>query len=370
MDSTAAKRAAAPSDSKCLRAEARPEPLVVTINYTRPRDGFKRCGAVAGAPGFSLLKSTFTQQHGAVPSDSNSSSLGFEHVPVACAVSDARSMEPQPTLATHGYELLRAADLTPLTPADANEPGSAPLRRHYAEVEAVVAAACGASAARGFCHVRRSADRAVVNGTAGGLYAGYAHTDQAEGSWAALLPSLVAAGEWERQGPPGVPGAFAERAVRARRYAVVTAWRYLGPAATCRASHLALLDPASLRADDFLPFEIAAFGCAGHNYRLRCDAGADGPGADDGSAPPRQSHHAWHYFPGMLPSEELLLLFTYDSAHPHSAGGAGAAPTPPPFAGLPAAAVFHSAFKDPTAAPDELERESIDTRVLCVWDDP
>ena len=35
---------------------------------------------------------------------------------------------------------------------------------------------------------------------------------------------------------------------------------------------------------------------------------------------------------------------------------------------MPATATFHSAFTDPTAAADEPERESIDTRLLVVWD--
>ena len=47
---------------------------------------------------------------------------------------------------------------------------------------------------------------------------------------------------------------------------------------------------------------------------------------------------------------------------------AGSGPAEP-FDGLPATAVFHSAFADPAPPPGEPERESLDTRVLCVWDD-
>ena len=363
----------------------RTEPLVATIDYTRPRAGFERCGAVAGAPGFSLLQSTFKQQHGMVPCDFDPSLLGSEFVPVECEVGDARTIVPPPTISSHGYELA-TPELTPLTLEDANQPDSAPMQRHYREVEAAVAAACGASGVVAFCHVRRSPDPAVIKSSAGGLYAGYAHTDQAQGSWSSRLPAIVAAGEWERQGPPGVPPAFAERAARARRYAVVTAWRYLGPADACRASHLALLEPASLRADDFLLFDIAAFGAAGHNYRLRAPQDADAPedasdaasapagtAADAGGTPParaalRQPRHRWWHYPAMKPSRELLLLIAFDSAHPHAVPGGGSGPAEP-FDGLPATAVFHSAFADPAPPPGEPERESLDTRVLCVWDD-
>ena len=61
-----------------------------------------------------------------------------------------------------------------------------------------------------FCHVRRSSDRRVVEGHAGGWYASFAHTDQARGSWADVLPAMVAAGNWTAQGPPGVPLAWAQ----------------------------------------------------------------------------------------------------------------------------------------------------------------
>ena len=49
--------------------------------------------------------------------------------------------------------------------------------------------------------------------------------------------------------------------------------------------------------------------------------------------------------------------------------GAGPSGASAPYAGLPATTVFHSAFADPTASHSERERESIDTRVLVVWDD-
>ena len=71
----------------------------------------------------------------------------------------------------------------------------------------------------------------------------------------------------------------------------------------------------------------------------------------------------------MKPSRELLLLIAFDSAHPHAVPGGGGSGPAEPFDGLPATAVFHSAFADPAPPPGEPERESLDTRVLCVWDD-
>ena len=89
----------------------------------------------------------------------------------------------------------------------------------------------------------------------------------------------------------------------------------------------------------------------GRNYRVRHTEAA-------------ARRHAWWYWPDLQPSRELVLLIVYDSAHPEAVGAQGSAP----FARLPATSVFHSAFADPSAPPDEPERESIDTRVILVWD--
>ena len=324
-----------------------PPPLSVAIKYTRQHPDRKRCGAVAGKDGLSLLPCTFIEQHGRIPCDFDPGELGNEMIPVSCDVRDARVLDPQPTLGTHGYQLSKCA-LTPLKPEDANAAGAA-LELHYREVAAAIKELLGASEAVSYCHCRRSATAEVQQSSAGGPFAGYAHTDQAADSWSGLLPKIV--DDWAEQGPPHIPAAFAQRCAAARRYAVVTAWRYLGPAEACRSSHLAVLDPHSVATDDVLPFDIAAFGNVGRNYRLRH--------TDDAA-----QRHAWWYWSGLLPSRELVLLTIYDSSHPVAVGAEGSAP----FAGLPVTSIFHSAFSDPSASPEEPQRESIDTRVILLWD--
>jgi len=165
-----------------------------------------------------------------------------------------------------------------------------------------------------------------------------------------------------------------------------------------------MLDPVSVEPADLLPFEIEAFGHAGRNFRLRApEAGeaapakaeaeaegaleeaAEAAGATEAAARrlggvPR---HRWLYFPSMRADNELLLLYAYDSvlappggvsppAGPGAGPGAdgacsGAAQREAPFGHLPVATVVHSAFPDPAAGAAG-ERESIDTRLLLVWD--
>lgn len=336
------------ADERSTKRPKLPPPLEATIKYTRPRPDRKRCGAAAGKDGLALLPCTFIQQHGRIPCDFDPAELGNELVPVSCEVRDARTLDPQPTLTSHGYQLSKC-ELTPLAVEDANAPCAA-LELHYREVAAAVKEVLGASDAVSYCHVRRSVTAAVQQSSAGGPFAGYAHTDQAADSWAGLLPTIV--DDWSKRGPPHVPPEFARRCAAARRYAVVTAWRYLGPAEACRSSHLAVLDPRSVATDDVLAFDIAAFGHVGRNYRLRH--------TDDAA-----QRHAWWYWSGLLASRELLLLTVFDSSHPAAVVDAEG---DTPFARLPATSIFHSAFSDPSASPDEPLRESIDTRVILLWD--
>ena len=355
-----------------------PPPLLVApINYTRTPAGFSQCGAFAGARGFALLPSTFRVQHGSVPmGDMDPEQLAFEHVPVHCTIGDARSLSPAPTMDTHGFELINPSPpLTPLIARDATASG-APLDLHLREIEAAVARAMGASGARSFCHVVRTA-RPTEQGSA--PYAFQAHTDQAAGSWSGRLRELVSSGEWDAQGPPGVPPAFARRCAKARRYAVITAWRYLGPADACRGSHLAMLDPYSIEADDVLDFPVVCGGNIAHNLRLRappCAEGESNDGVSAGSAVEALAkRHVWWHYPGMVPSKELLLLIAYDSLHPEAVraaedhDGTGTGPRRAPYAPVPSTSTFHSAVVAAHAPAEEPERESIDTRVLVVWDD-
>jgi len=75
---SASAGASAAAAEESPAAEATPAHLEVEIAYTRQPSSAARCGARAGAGGFSLLESTFRKQHGAIPCDFDPSSLGWE----------------------------------------------------------------------------------------------------------------------------------------------------------------------------------------------------------------------------------------------------------------------------------------------------
>eukprot|EP00312_Isochrysidales_sp_CCMP1244_P041537 CAMPEP_0202770194 /NCGR_PEP_ID=MMETSP1388-20130828/38334_1 /ASSEMBLY_ACC=CAM_ASM_000864 /TAXON_ID=37098 /ORGANISM="Isochrysis sp, Strain CCMP1244" /LENGTH=172 /DNA_ID=CAMNT_0049439021 /DNA_START=10 /DNA_END=525 /DNA_ORIENTATION=+ len=132
---SASAGASAAAAEESPAAEATPANLEVEIAYTRQPSSAARCGARAGAGGFSLLESTFRKQHGAIPCDFDPSSLGCELVRLPCSVRDARALQPPPSLATHGFELVSPRPrLTSLPPDAADAEGAAPLQLHYAEV--------------------------------------------------------------------------------------------------------------------------------------------------------------------------------------------------------------------------------------------
>mmetsp|Transcript_4017 Transcript_4017/g.12479 ORF Transcript_4017/g.12479 Transcript_4017/m.12479 type:complete len:324 (+) Transcript_4017:3-974(+) len=318
--------------------------LVVDIGYTvAAGDGVGNGIVIGGADAtFALTNLTaFEAQHGAVPAPPAKGAYSNDVIPVTSRV---RSGRGKTRLATHGFELVSDLQLPPAPSSseesstrdeDDDEAAAAPYLRC---VEDVAMAATGASFAKAYC---RAARGKTTHGSKVMGYALYAHSDQAHLSWSANLPNYV--DSWDSVGPPGLSRCDAERAATASRYAVLSAWRYEGPAAECRHSHLALLDPASVRAEDALHFEIRTpRDTFGSNYRLRAPTTPT-------------AHHDWLYFPRMKAASELLLFIVFDSR--------------PSFpTALPIPTVLHSAFRDPTASPHEPERRSLDVRVLLAWD--
>eukprot|EP00441_Pelagodinium_beii_P040215 CAMPEP_0197632406 /NCGR_PEP_ID=MMETSP1338-20131121/9173_1 /TAXON_ID=43686 ORGANISM="Pelagodinium beii, Strain RCC1491" /NCGR_SAMPLE_ID=MMETSP1338 /ASSEMBLY_ACC=CAM_ASM_000754 /LENGTH=260 /DNA_ID=CAMNT_0043203969 /DNA_START=52 /DNA_END=834 /DNA_ORIENTATION=- len=258
---------------------------------------------------------------------------------------NARCLKPTPSLATHGFELMSYKGSAVKDTAMGETSKHERVQTYYKEVEQLLMQQTGADAAFSFVHAMRVPKRDRVKAEAG--YASYWHTDQSHNSWSARLHELLELGSWEEVGPPGLDEVAAKRAARAQRYAVVTAWRYLGPADACRESHLAIVDPASVDASDVIDFSLIARSLEGGNYRLRAPA----PGA--------ASKHACYYYPDMLRNE--VLCFTVYDSKPNSEMKAK-------FATMPAPSCFHGAFSDPSASEDEPPRESVDVRCLLVWD--
>jgi len=293
------------------------------IHYTRPAPGPEKNGVFVGdSKQFALTTAAFREQHGAVRyGGEGPQALHNELYPVEVPIADGR--ESRFELMNDGFGLA-VADLGP-----ADDVG-----RYKTRLESVVRAACRADFAKAFAHTARNwAPTPEVKAMG---FGNYVHTDVGTESWAARLASLDP-GEL----PPGLTAADARRALAAERYAVVTAWRYLGPDPHCVKSHLAVLDHDTLDPDDVIDFELHARNHTfGANYRLK-----------------HNPNHRFYYFPRMSREAEVLLFLAFDSA---AAG--------PLLRKTPAPSIFHSAFIDPDLGDAPNDRQSLDVRLLVVWD--
>jgi len=279
-------------------------------------------GIVLGGKGsFPLNPTMFRAQHGSTRAPwPLKASYRSEVVPLSCEIRSARSWGPR--LCKDGFELVSDLNL-------------GPINDDYARrVEEIAQAVTGATRARAYCSAVRRAKEGERK-----TYAEYAHSDMGHESWCPKLRDV------EKSELP--PGLLLDDDENIKRYAVVSAWRYLGPEATCRHSHLALLDPRSVKRDDAVHFEIRTSDSFGSNYRLKAPSSSK-------SAP---HHHAWWYFPNMDANSELLFFTVYDSRPTFDAHGALGIPT-----------IIHSAFQDPTRPVHEPQRQSLDLRIFLTWE--
>ncbi len=124
----------------------------------------------------------------------------------------------------------------------------------------------------------------------------------------------------------------------ARRVLLLQFWRNLG--AERPDYPLAICDARSVPRADLLPFVVPEYGglhLEFETFSVR--------------APRPPDVHHWYTFPGMS-HDELLVFRTYDSACVESDR---------PFW------TPHSAFRDPHAGANALQRESVEMRVLCLF---
>jgi hypothetical protein len=254
-----------------------------------------------------------------------------ELVKVGCRIHNGRGSKIR--LDSHGFQLIDGLQgkLSPLQSDD---------HAFKKDAENVAMELTGASFGFAYCSARRT-PKVESSNQAG--YAGYVHTDLAQNSWIMALPELVASGKWEAHGPPGISNEAAASIAKASRVAVVSLWRYLGPAQTCKQSHLAFLDPRSLQREDVLDFAIGTVkGTSGSNYRLSADSA-------------KTSEHVWWYFPDLDRDSEMVGFTAYDSASEYANNDATKTPS-----------ILHAAFMDPQGT-NEPPRSSVDVRVLLAW---
>jgi hypothetical protein len=118
---------------------------------------------------------------------------------------------------------------------------------------------------------------------------------------------------------------------RGQRFAIINVWRPIG--AVVRSTPLAMCDSRSISEEDLIPSDLVYRDKVGETYSVV-----------------HHPRHRWFYFPEVTP-DEVLLLKIYDSATNGTARLS-----------------FHTAFDDPTSAPDAPPRRSIELRNLVFFD--
>ncbi|HEX4209677.1 MAG TPA: CmcJ/NvfI family oxidoreductase [Candidatus Binataceae bacterium] len=188
-------------------------------------------------------------------------------------------------------------------------------RVYYPECQRLVKAATGAARVVTFDHIVRNAARAKADKGVK-LPAKGAHNDYTFFS-----------------GPKRVRDFFPDEAdsLLNHRYAIINVWRPVaGPVLE---SPFAICDAQSIDPADFVASDLIYPHRRGETLAIRYNPA-----------------HRWYYFPYMQP-DEAMLLKCYDSATDGRAR-----------------MTAHTAFDDPTSAPDAPPRESIETRVFVFYD--
>lgn len=186
---------------------------------------------------------------------------------------------------------------------------------YYAEVESVLRAVTGAQKVLVFDHTLR--DGTPDHGRAGVREpVRRVHDDQTFESAPRRVPRHLAKDEAELR--------------LKRRFAIVNFWRPIG--ATVQRTPLAFCDARSIEAADLLPSDLVYPDWTGETYSFAYNP-----------------KHRWYYVPQQR-TDEVTLLKIYDSQTDGTAR-----------------LTAHTAFDDPTTAPDAPPRCSIEVRSLVFW---
>jgi hypothetical protein len=226
------------------------------------------------------------------------------------AIGNARDLAETPSLDREGFTLVRHE--TP--PSDPWDPRTV-REQYYPEMEALVGRHTGAAKVVAFDHNVRSRSRAERRENGAQMPVRYAHNDYTEGSGPQRVRDLF---------PTDEAACLLER-----RFAVINVWKPI--AAPVEESPLAVCDARTIAMDDLVPTDLRYTDRLGEIYSLRFSPA-----------------HRWFYFSRMRP-DEALLLKCYDSDAARARFTA------------------HSAFEDPTSAPNASLRESIEVRTLAFF---
>jgi hypothetical protein len=187
---------------------------------------------------------------------------------------------------------------------------------YYPEVERILKESTGAEKVVIFDHQVRNAELAKRGEKNAREYGRAVHND-------------YTAKSGPRRVRDHLPPAEAEQRLQ-NRFAEINVWRPIrGP---IESTPLAVCDSSSIDPKDFVPSDLVYRDKVGETYRFTYNP-----------------NHRWFYFPN-LERNEVILLKCYDSKEDGRARFTA-----------------HSAFEDPTGAPDAAPRESIEVRALVFW---
>ena len=257
-------------------------------------------------------------------------------------IKDARKVEL--TLQKNGFQLMNDPKARHVDYYDEDSV----ISRYYRECEELLLQATGAKLVRAFDHnvrseVGRSSGRKLVGGNAVQGPAALVHGDYTAASAPRRLSLLGQAPKLNDplrsvlgDLPVLEPGVVDDALSGRRRFAFINVWRPIRPV---QDKHLACADAATVRSEDLITFQIVYPDRVGENYFAKW-----------------RPRHDWYYYPGMTP-DEVLFIKQWDSRGELTDGGDAGTST---FS-------LHSAFRDPTAAPDAPDRESIEVRLVAVF---
>ena len=273
-------------------------------------------------------------------------------------VHDARRLAglQRRTLRANGFEMLERPVASPdIDFLDHDQV----VRRYYPHCADIVRAASGARHVAAFDHNVRSASgnrsgRRIEGGQHVQPPAHLVHGDYTLTSGPQRLRDLAkppTVNDTYRtllaEGESLLDKASVARALEAGRFALINLWRNIAPEPVA-AHPLALCDAASVHPDDLVVFEIHYADRVGENYFAK-----------------HADNHRWYFYPGAT-RDEALLIKQWDSAGGLARSEGANADAESPDA--PCTFSFHSAFEDPTTAPDAPDRWSIEVRCVALYD--
>ena len=235
--------------------------------------------------------------------------------PHTVLVADGRRQAAELSLDRHGVMLV--PHHTALSTKDFYDEPDRVWREYYAEMEALVQQATGASRVVVFDHnVRNPKDMKFRRGVVG--YVPYAHNDYTVESAPMRVRDVVGAEEAEQ--------------LLGRRYTIVNVWRNISECPVA-ADPLAVCDGGTVSEQHYVPHDLVYRDRSGQTYSLLHGEG-----------------QRWLYFSGMRKDEALLLKCFDSCADPGVVRWTA-----------------HSGFVDPRSPPDAPTRESIDARCIAFF---